>query len=482
MKANHHFMTPLEQAELNDRLQWFVRLRWLFGFSLFAVGMVLSYFPFNEVHGPTITVLGVIILAYNSLFWYVDRYFYKKHPEKLPYGAPIAAHAQIICDLLVLTAVLHYSGGIENPFSAYYIFHIVIATFLLPTGSVFALAIAAIVMFASMSLAEMYGWLDHTHIFIARPHYQDPVFVAVALLAFGSSLLIAVYLGTSIAGRLRSREQEVIELEKELEQRADELEEANEALRQADEAKTAHFRRVSHELKAPAHAQLTLLKTLRMELKDTHPQAKQRIDRAIARGEELGSLMSDLLTLSKAREAKHRLSCEWTDPMDKLQSVLENQEMQAREKGLEFKVTAIEPVPPICSEPGSLGTIVQNLLSNAIKYTPGGGSVSISLYGQNEQLIIKVEDTGIGISKEDLEKIGQEFFRTEQARNTGQSGTGLGITIVRNMVEAMQGSFNIESEANKGTTVSVAFPVARSDIIGECGRTVPVKKEEAQKT
>jgi len=456
MQENNYKLTSLEQEELIDRLHWFVRLRWLFGLSLFAVGMALYYFPFNEVHGPMVSVVGLCILGYNGLFWYVELYLRNRHPEKLPQGAPVAAHAQIICDLAALTAVLHFSGGVENPFSAYYIFHIVIATFLLPAGSAFALAVLAIALFSCLTLAEMSGWLVHANIFAPRPYYQDPVFVAVALLAFASSLLIAVYLGTSIASRLRAREREVIQLENELQKRADELQKANWFLQEADKAKTAYFRRISHELKAPAGAQLTLLKTLRMELKDSNPQAEQRLARAIARGEELLDLMSDLLTLSRSQEAKHRLSCEWTDPMEKLKPVLENQEMHAKEKGLAFTVEAIEPVPPVCSEPGALATVAQNLLSNAIKYTPTGGAGHFSLYGHSESLILKVEDTGIGISAKDLEKLGQQFFRTQQARDTGQPGTGLGITIVRNMVEAMQGSFDSPEATLSG---NVAAPV-----------------------
>ena len=86
---------------------------------------------------------------------------------------------------------------------------------------------------------------------------------------------------------------------------------------------------------------------------------------------------------------------------------------------------------------------------------------------RDEHLIMTVKDTGIGVAKDDLPKIGQQFFRTNQARQSGSPGTGLGLAIVRSMVEAMHGRFDFQSELGVGTTVTVALPLAHPEVLGE---------------
>lgn len=476
---NENLLIPLERAELIASLHWLIRLRWVFGAALLVLGLFWIWNPLREVRGPLIVALGTTILAYNWGFWFVERKIRRHKFEQLVRQAPLSAHVQIICDLVMLTLVLHAAGGIENPFFTYYIFHLVIATLLLPGVSVFAFAFLAIALFTGMAFAEMYGWVRHVNFFIDNQNYRDPVYVSATLLAFTSSLIIAVYFGTRIAHRLRERAAQVQRLERELELHADELEKANQALRRNDETKTQFYRKVSHDLKAPLAAQQTLLRTVQYQFLDRqYDNQRRQIERAITRGEELLALLDDLLLLSRSRDASRQVSCQWIDPMDRLHHIFEAQEMHARDKGLDWELDINEPVPPICAQPGALQTVVENMISNAIKYTPGGGRVRISLAGQSDHLVIRVSDTGIGISDEDIERIGHEFYRTKEAIKSGSPGTGLGMSIVRSMIESMKGRLDIESESGKGTTFTVTLPVANKDMLGECGPTVPVRKPE----
>lgn len=324
-----------------------------------------------------------------------------------------------------------------------------------------------------MALAEMKGWLPHASITALQRHYQDPGFVAVTLAAFGSAIVIAVFLGTSIARTLRVREAEVVRLEAELARRADELERANEALRRADEAKTQYFRKVSHDMKAPLAAQQSLLRALLQEAPDLPPRSRKLVERAIGRGDELLAILRDLLTLSRVRDATRPPPVECFQPLDRLQPVLEASELEARQKGLEWRLEVQDPLPVVCVEPGALPAVVENLLSNAIKYTPRGGTVALRIAREADRLVIEVRDTGIGISEEDLPRIGEEFFRTRQARETGSAGTGLGMAIVRSAVAAMGGQLDVQSRPGQGTVVTVRVPLpAASD-----GRPVPAAAE-----
>ena len=100
-----------------------------------------------------------------------------------------------------------------------------------------------------------------------------------------------------------------------------------------------------------------------------------------------------------------------------------------------------------------------NLISNAIKYTPQGGRVTVTLQADKDTLTGSVEDTGIGIAEDDLPNLFQEFFRTNQARASGEIGTGLGLAIVKQIIESYQGSIKVESRAGQGTRFTFTLPL-----------------------
>lgn len=452
---------PLERAELTSRLRWFILLRWLFGSSMVLLGLLLTQVPLEGVRGPQIAITGVAILCYNWVFWVLERRAERRGVAFHTEHAIQTATTQIALDLAALTFVLNAGGGVENPFFIFYIFHIVIATLLLPARRVFFLAGWAIILFCSLTVAELKGWIPHAELWRLHQLHRDPEFVVVTLLAFSSALVIAVYFGTSIADTLRAREHEVQALEMELAARADELESSNQALREADEVKTQYFRKVSHDLKTPLAAQQSLLRAMLVEMRDKSPESRSRIKRAISRGDELLALLNDLLLLSQTRDPTRHPKLEWLNPVERLHGVLEAYALQAREKGVTWLEETADPVPAIRAEPGMLRTLADNLISNAIKYTPEGGTVTFSMRGQDNALVLSVRDTGVGISPDDLALIGKEFFRTRQARDSGVSGTGLGMTIVRSLVEGMRGRLDIQSSLGEGTAITAWLPVHR---------------------
>lgn len=458
---------PIEREELIARLRWFIRLRWIAGAGVVTIGLVMHVAPLDGVRGNVLAALGAAILAYNWVFWYLDRRLHRLQPDLLARRAPAAALAQIVLDLVALTLVLHGLGGIENPLFVYYIFHIVIATLLLSGRAVFALAALAIGLLTALAAIEMHGGLPHTNIGALQGGYRDASYVALTLLAFASALVIAVYLGTSIAATLRMREREIVRLEREVEARAEALEQANASLRAADEAKTQYFRLVSHELKAPIAAQQSLLQALLITSAEVPEGFREHIGRAIRRGNELLALVGDLLMLSRARDVTRQSKPEWIDPAERVRAVVESQALAARDKGVSLDVQVDEAIPSLWAEPGLLTAIVENLVSNAIKYTPAGGSVTISLRNDEGHLVLAVRDTGVGIAPEDLHRVGEDFFRTRQARQSGEPGTGLGMAIVRSIVTGLRGALNVQSELGRGTTVTVRLPLGAESASGE---------------
>ena len=126
-------------------------------------------------------------------------------------------------------------------------------------------------------------------------------------------------------------------------------------------------------------------------------------------------------------------------------------------------------VPNVVADRDKLTQVLINLLSNAIKYSSGGGSVTISARQERERVVLSVADQGIGIAPEDQQKLFTTFHRIHRPETQGVRGTGLGLYIVKALVEAMQGEIWLESTLNKGSTFFFSLPTAMSDYLSQSG-------------
>ena len=122
--------------------------------------------------------------------------------------------------------------------------------------------------------------------------------------------------------------------------------------------------------------------------------------------------------------------------------------------------TDIKMSSPICfGEPDAIEQVLTNIISNAIKYTPGGGKIDISCYGDFSKAYITVKDTGMGIPESDLPRIFERFYRVDKARSRQSGGTGLGLAIAKEIIDRHDGSIVIESPNQKGTIVKITLPL-----------------------
>jgi two-component system phosphate regulon sensor histidine kinase PhoR len=131
----------------------------------------------------------------------------------------------------------------------------------------------------------------------------------------------------------------------------------------------------------------------------------------------------------------------------------------AEGKGVAFSLDIGEDIPLLWADRDRLSQILINLLDNAVKATEAGGNISVWAKREDNELVIKVADTGIGIPPEDIPKLGERFYRVDKARSRKLGGTGLGLSIVKHLMEAHGGRMQIESRVGKGTTVSLYFPL-----------------------
>ncbi|MCL4371282.1 MAG: ATP-binding protein [Chloroflexi bacterium] len=448
-------------VELSQRIYWLIQLRWLAS-SAVIYGTFLSTTLFGVRLDPLpLYLIGAAIAMYNTFFIVGLKWNDVVSGDSQLAQARMMANAQIVTDLLFLTLLIHFSGGVENPLAFYFIFHVIIASILLSRRATFIQATVAIVLFGSLVLGEYARIIPHVSLFgragLSRAH--DGLFVATVLLVFSSTLYLAAYMATSIMGRMRARGMEILGLTMELERKAQELERAYNQLSELEQMKSQHMRRVSQEMRAPlAAVQNSLRGALEGRAGELPAAQRDMIARAERRTHSLLTLVGDLLVLSRARETRLFTDRQPVSPLTVVEKVVAQQAPKAVAKVVALSTRAPDAAPTMFADPEALEQLLSNLLSNALNYTPAGGKVDLAVDVLEDNIRFRVSDTGIGIPSAEIPKVFNEFYRAENARRFSEEGTGLGLSIVRSIVDTHGGQIDLESQVGVGTTVTVVLP------------------------
>ena len=234
-----------------------------------------------------------------------------------------------------------------------------------------------------------------------------------------------------------------------------------EKVRQANLAKSEFVSVVSHELRTPmtsirGYADL-LVKGLVGPLT---PQQEEFIRTILSNVERMQVLVSDLRDISRIETGQLRLEMGLARLADALESALETMQAQIEARSQQLSLEVPGDLPPVYADPARLAQILINLISNAYKYTPEGGRIRVRAWQEGGYVYCAVSDTGIGISPEDQARLFTKFFRSEDPAVREMSGTGLGLCIVKSLVELQGGEIEVESQLGKGTTFTFSIPIA----------------------
>jgi len=213
----------------------------------------------------------------------------------------------------------------------------------------------------------------------------------------------------------------------------------------------------SHELKTPVAAVRALAETLLTALPDD-PEAGRRFAERIGReAERLDLLTRDLLDLSRVERGA--LDVEPVDLVGLVKEVVSGYADRAEERRIKLR-TEVEPGVALRGDRAQLGLLLSNLIDNALRYTPAKGAVCVRLNAAESRAVLQVQDSGQGIPAGELSWVFERFYRVDKARTRQTGGTGLGLAIVRHVAEAHGGTVRVDSELGRGSTFTVALPVA----------------------
>ncbi len=253
------------------------------------------------------------------------------------------------------------------------------------------------------------------------------------------------------------REDEFGKLANSLNQMASRLREDNRRLQNIYEKQGQFFADITHELRNPLHTIAGSLEMLQMNNLDKK-QRNHYLNIAIRQTERISRLFKDLVTLQRYDSDEFFIRKEKFNLSDIFKQIDELLRPAAEEKGLQFKVDTKKTVM-VEADPGKIEQVIENLASNAIKYT-NDGSVEISAVADLDKAVVQVIDTGIGISEEHLERLFDRFYRTDKARSRDQGGTGLGLSVVKSILNAHGSDIEVESRPGKGSLFSFGLPRA----------------------
>jgi PAS domain S-box-containing protein len=242
----------------------------------------------------------------------------------------------------------------------------------------------------------------------------------------------------------------------------------NEAAKQRAEAaslsKSQFLANMSHELRTPLNAIIGFSDMMKNQLLGPigAPRYVEYAKDINASGTHLLSLINDVLDMSKIEAGRYTIHPEPVDGAEMLRSCARLVRVRASESGVALGIGVAQELP-LQADARALKQVLLNLLTNAIKFTPSGGSVNLSASGERDGVVFRVADTGVGISAEDLPRIGRRFEQVDNALTRKGEGTGLGLALSRALVELHGGTLEIESAVGEGTTVSVWLPATVSN-------------------
>jgi signal transduction histidine kinase len=456
--------SPREE-ELFSRLEWFIKLRWLFILTLAAL-MFFAVTVFQLKFWITpIAIIAGIVLLYN-LGFYLFHWLARDRLKTVltSRGLRLEANFQIGLDLLCLVGLIHFSGGIENPFIFFFVFHMIMGSILLYGRDIWFQAAGAITLLFTLLGLSYLGVITHHRIegFATPDLWDNRPYIWAGAMSFAGTLMMAVYMTSSISRSVHHREEELFAAKNQLEKKSRELEKANqELIRQQNlliqSEKLASLGKLSagiaHELNNPLTGILNFSHFIKDSCTDLDG-VQNDIKIVIRETERCKKIIKGLLDFARQNQPEKK-EADVLKTLNRTVSLVQNHKDF---KNIEIIKDYDQYLPAFSFDADQMQQVFMNLIVNAQEAMSGGGTIHIRAKydAPSDQIEITFRDSGAGVSPEHLQKIFDPFYTTKEM------GTGLGLSISMGIIQNHGGSLEVQSLQGEGAAFIVKLPISES--------------------
>ena len=444
--------TELGRAVLITNARWFVRIRWLIVVLLALLGLAQIAVP-QVTWALMITLPAYWLLALAGLLAAANLGF-QVQAGRLREDSPgraieVTLWLQIGTDLAVITLLVRLIGSTSTLIAFAYLFHISLACILFPPRRSFLVTLLAMVLYLGCVLLESLLSLPVRSILTIPDCSCEQVPYGRVLFAGSATMiwLVMWYLVSRLAEAIRLRDHR--------------LDEANRRILKADQEQNRQVLRTTHDLKVPFSGIETSIQRLRVEHWESLSEPVQMIiERIERRSESLRKRVADILLLGELRSksAHHDDTMGPVDLREIMEEVTELVDRQLTDLGKGVSLEVVVPDIQVYGDRKQFGVLISNLVSNAISYSREGGCVVVSAVRERNGTRLSVSDSGIGIRRDALEDIFEDYFRTKEAIEYNKMSTGLGLSIVKEISRRFGLKLSVSSEEGVGTIFEIVFP------------------------
>lgn len=418
---------------------------------LFISEFIISI-KFSTAQNFAILLITLSIFIYNIILHYVRRYVVFKPEGFNPIHLSLI---QMLLDTIALFLLVYYTGSIESPMFLLFVFHMIIGSLILPGVVIYSVACCIVVVFTSLVLLEYKGVIFHHAVsgFLSYPLYTDFNYIISFSIFFAFLIFVSVLLANRIARQLYRNEQQLVE--------------TIEKLNMAEEEKQKYIIGVVHELKSPIAAVQSYIELiLQKYLGPLSEKIETRLISARERANDAIELINNILNISRLRLISG-MTTEKIDVKKVICFVLEKQKSAIDAKRITVKLSDNRFLrTPANGDKFLLEMAFSNILSNAVKYVNAGGIIDILITDRDEGIYLDISDNGVGIPPTELEKVFKDFYRASNIKNKGYEGSGLGLSVVKQIILRHGGRISVESpgrignQENAGSSFKIFIPFA----------------------
>ncbi len=443
------------------RSLWIIKLRWLAVVSVILAVVIIKYLYNVRLTDFPIYIVCFFLVVENLISLKIlgrinnnktvsdDEKLNKEKIKSNFIKIKRINNFQIFFDLIALTIILYFTGGVENPFIFFYFFHLAIASVLLSPKETLFHSSFAVILFLALVYSSYFEFVPYQSLHIEQEFadmqlYLNSFYVIKRTVSFMVTLFILVFLVSSIGLRLQNQEEKYSKALNQLEKQ--------------DNIKNEYVLRVTHDIKGHLAAIQSNLSVITSRiLGPLEDKYAGFIDRAHKRTFIATHFIRDLLKLTRLRIYSDSKFQNF-QIKEVLEKALNHTKTNAEAKSISLLYDIDENIGEGFGNEFSIQEITGNIILNAIKYTSENGTIKLIAKNYDHFVKISIEDTGVGIPEDEISLIFDEFYRASNVKKVVEDGTGIGLTIVKKVIEEHGGKIWVESELGEGSVFIFTLP------------------------